>query len=373
MAVTKLYRSQDYQYNQAIRMVMYNIGSEPAWTGAGIPPGTLYFQTNLNIPFYAYREDPSGEAIGWDYFFGYMRANLGVALTVDTSNDRLLLYQAGTGTYKLITPGTLQSAIEDIHVKMKSTSSTSSFLSTVLQAAEYGGIYYDIGSGTESTMYSHFSVAGLSAASGGSVALTNILPVSFAGDTVVDASAYITLDQANKVMKFISLVDTPATFSANYLLRANSGATALEWIQYVPTSAGGTGANLSASQLGSLFYFNTSGNVFTALSQGTLNQVLASQGAAALPQWIDAWTTDGYADVFSVSDWSGSFPDYTITVAAVTHGLGVGYGYNVKVYENVSGVWHLVEVETRINASTGAVTIYASGKFDGYISITKVK
>lgn len=354
-------------------MVMYKVGAEPTWST--IPTGVLFFNTANNIPLYSTKSG-AGAADQWDYFFGFIRASLAAASSIDAANDKLLIYDTSEDEYKTVIPSLFTSGIQDIYVKMKSGSSSSVYLSDGIGGATNGGLYFDTipGTPTATQMLVHASVAAMAAAEAGSIALTNKMAISYSGHTSANPSVSITLQQANEIMKFINLYDTPANYtsSGGYVLMVNSGATAVEFKQYVPVSAGGTNANLSASATGSLIYYNSGTSAFVALTGGTSGYVLKSNGNSAAPSWVAKWTSEGFSRTFNNStDWTPSGGDETHTILASAHGLGTGFGFCVQVYETNAGQHDLVDVEVNINNSTGDITLVSSAPFAGYVVILK--
>jgi len=82
----------------------------------------------------------------------------------------------------------------------------------------------------------------------------------------------------------------------------------------------------------------------------------------------------GYNADFVVADWSTNSGVSTIVVAASTHGLVVsaGSGYDVYVSELDSGNLTRVDIDARIDAATGDVTLTTTGlPFDGQVQISR--
>lgn len=372
MAVTKQFQNLDFQYNQALKLVLDRQSVAPTIT-ASMPGGAIYYNTNTKVPYYLHRAtEPSGTG-SWAYMFAYMNASLSAfgSGDLDITNDRLLVWDASTSTYKVVAPEHLTSAAADVKVKMRSDSAANGFLSEVLAGATNGGVVYNWGTGGENVGYSHIAVGNLVEQT---TNLANTYHVAVSASANNTVSTRVTLEYINRVMTFLKLVDvSPSTFSGsgNHILRVNAAANAVEFTQYVPTTNGGTNANLSGSANGALFYYNTTGNLFTALSQGVSGQVLQSNGATIVPSWVDKWTNKSYVASFEVGDWDtgGSFP--VIEILNATHGLGVGSGFSVQAYELSGTTYDLVELSIKIESTTGAVTLESSAAFDGYAVIIK--
>jgi hypothetical protein len=369
MAKTAVFENKDYQYNQALNLVLHNRASNPA-SFTGIKAGAIHYNHAEKTIYYGRRSSGGiGDADSWQYLFAFKHTNVADITTLDVTEDRLLIWDASLGTYHTIAPEDLTSSIEDIYVKVKSGSLVSGFLSEVLVGQTNGGIYYDTGAPTDSIMKTHLVVNNLVQRTT-NLTSSFFLATSASGDADSVISQKISIAYMNEVLSFIKLSDTPSTYvdKGGYVLQVKADATAVVFNQFLSTVNGGTNKDLSGATNGSLLYFNSTEVALNALSPATAGYVLSSGGAALAPTWIAKWTSDSYADTFEDSDWTPDVDDFYITVS--THGLGTGAGFNVQIYNTDGTTYSLIECEVEIDGAN--ITLRSNSAFDGYYVITKV-
>ncbi len=84
------------------------------------------------------------------------------------------------------------------------------------------------------------------------------------------------------------------------------------------------------------------------------------------------YTTD-IKDSGGTFNWTGTTPNFTVTIPFATHGITIqdDFGINITLYKLVGGKFKTyIPVEREIDESTGDVTIENSSNLDLYLVIT---
>lgn len=372
MAVTKQFQNLDFQYNQAIRLTLERSSSLPAT--AGIHAGYVIYSTARTAPLYLHRTVENGGAPAgtpsWQWMFAFAHSNITNLASIAANEDKLLIYDASAGSYHFVTADQLQATNNDVMVKAWGASNQSGYLNQVLVPETNGGVVFTQTNSTWDYLAVRMSVGDLLTKTDNFLS-SHFLAIAEADNNT--ASKKATIANINTVLEFIKLYDvdeTSYTGKNGFNLYVNGNT--VKFREVTPIANGGT--NNSATALnGQLVYYNGTGPKYDYLSNGTLGYVLVSGGANQAPTWTAAWTNKSYVAEFENADWTldGVTLDYTYTILAATHELGTGAEFGILVYEEDSGTYYNVSLETSIVSSTGAITLVSSAAFTGYAMIIK--